>query len=65
MPVVIEAVKGGSRPRWSREEDQQLAAQLRAGLTWEDIAARHGRSIGAVKAEAKLIRAVVQTQKQD
>jgi hypothetical protein len=62
---VVEAVKGGSRPRWSREEDQQLAAEIQSGLSWAEIAGLHGRSIGAVRAEAKLIRAVIQSQQQD
>lgn len=44
--------KGRSGQKWSTEEDQQLADEIKSGLSYPDIATAHGRTETAVKMRA-------------
>ena len=44
--------KGRSGQKWTPEEDQQLADEIKAHLSYPDIATSHGRTETAVKMRA-------------
>jgi len=40
---------------WDWQECEQLVGEVRAGLTWKQIAQEHGRTVGAIEAQAALL----------
>jgi hypothetical protein len=58
----MTAQRGGFNPRWTHEEDNRLTEEVARGLQWAEIAELHGRSVNAVRTEARLIGAVVQVR---
>lgn len=45
----------GSRRVWDAMEDVELRREVAQGLSWRDIALRHGRSVAAVKQRAQKV----------
>jgi hypothetical protein len=57
QPSAIEgdrAARAGAR--WTREEEEQLVAEVRAGADLAEIAGRHGRTRGGIK--SRLVRMI-------
>jgi hypothetical protein len=49
------ATRPNQRRPWSEDEAWQLHKEIKDGLTWEQIAQRHGRSVAAVRRKAVIV----------